>query len=138
MEEKKPTNQDKIVLLCSFEQPDVAYKYEEVLKAAEIPCYIRNDITSRILGSFVPVGGARLEVFEYDIERAFKAIEESGLPIPDSDEEFQHYKLQRWVNHTGLFKNKPLETRITYILILLGIVLLLLAAISFLIINLPA
>jgi hypothetical protein len=71
-------DKEKIVVIARFTYPANAHVLVSLLQEAGIECYLRNEFSAQILGGYVDIGGAALEVLEGDAERAIEIAKESG------------------------------------------------------------
>ncbi len=122
---------DKMVEIARFTYPSEARTLMALLESEDIPCYLRNELTTQLMAGYVDVGGARVEILESDVERAMQVMEEGGYLIPGEEEEAEQLpQVTNWTRHIPFLKNAPLEKQIIGFLILLAILLGLIIALG--------
>jgi len=78
--------EEKIVILQSFDNPVEANIVRAKLESFDIPCFLTDEHFTGLNPSFNPMtGGVKLRVFEKDVERAMAILQEENL-IPVDEE----------------------------------------------------
>lgn len=76
----------RFVEVARFNYPADAQILMSILRSEHIECYLRNEISSQVMGGMVDIGGARVEIAEEDVQRALDIMQASGYKIPDENE----------------------------------------------------
>lgn len=117
-------NTEKMVEIARFTYPAEAQALVTLLKAEGIDCYIRNEISSRIMAGYVDIGGARVELLESSVPRALGIMKDNGYEIPDEDEQPETIqKVSGLAGRIPFLKNLPLEKQIFYVLLIIALFL---------------
>lgn len=111
---------DKIVEIANFQQPEQAELLANLLKAEGIECYVRNEVSSRVLRGYVDIG-ARVEVLENDVPQALEIMENAGYVLPDKELEIEYEK-----GNTELARRIPLLRNFSFekqLIIIIGLII---------------
>jgi len=81
--EQSLMEQERIVEIANFRQTDKAEMLASVLRAEGIECYVRNGISSNILGDGAVDIGAKVELLESMAPRALEIMKAYDYPLPD-------------------------------------------------------
>jgi len=120
---------DKIIEIANFQQPEKAELLASLLKAEGIECYVRNEVSSRVLRGYADIG-ARVEVLENDVPQALAIMENAGYPLPDKDMEIEYEE-----GDTGLARRIPVLRNFSFekqLIIIIGLIIGLVALIIYL------
>jgi hypothetical protein len=110
---------EKMVEIANFQRAIDAEILVSLLKSAGIACYVRNEVSNRILAG-VDIG-ARVELLENDVPRALEIMKANGYLLPDGEEWTENTG-----SHTGLaryipfLRNFSLEKQIVILIVLTG------------------
>lgn len=119
--------EDKIVEIARFTYPAEAQTLMALLKSEGIECYLRNEFSSQVMGGYVDIGGARIEILERDVPLALQIMEEGGYDIPREDEiPEQIQAVSGWTRHIPFLRSYTLEKQIILLFILIAVCLALL------------
>ena len=115
---------DNIVEIARFQNPAEAQILLSLLRAEGIECNLRNEFTSQIMGGYVDVGGAIVEVLEADVPRALDILKEGGYEIYNSNTENARpiNWLTSFTNKIPIVKNLSQEVRIIVLLVAVALV----------------
>lgn len=115
---------DNMVEIARFQYPADAQTLMSLLRSEGIECYLRNEISSQIMGGYVDIGGARVEILESDVPRALQIMEEGGYDIPKENEEPEQIKaVAGWTRHIPFLRSYPLEKQIIILFAIIAIFL---------------
>lgn len=115
---------DNMVEIARFQYPADAQTLMSLLRSEGIECYLRNEISSQIMGGYVDIGGARVEILESDVPRAMLIMEEGGYAIPKENEEPEQIKtVAGWTRHIPFLRSYPLEKQIIILFAIIAIFL---------------
>lgn len=115
---------DKMVEIARFQYPAEAQVLMSLLRAENIECYLRNEISSQIMAGYVDIGGARVEILESDVARAMEIMQEGGYDIPQENEEPEQVKtVANWASHIPYLRNYSLEKQIMILFIFIALML---------------
>lgn len=118
---------EKMVEIARFTNPDEAQLLVALLKSEGIDCYVRNEISNRIVAGYLDIGGSRVELLEGSVQRALEIMQENGYEIPDENEQSPGLKtVSGLASHIPFLKNFPLEKQIFYFLIFIALFLVVL------------
>ncbi|OJU36804.1 MAG: hypothetical protein BGN96_04325 [Bacteroidales bacterium 45-6] len=115
---------DNIVEIARFQNPAEAQILLSLLRAEGIECNLRNEFTSQIMGGYVDVGGAIVEVLEADVPRALDILKEGGYEIYNSNTENARpiNWLTSFTNKIPIVKNLSQEVRIIVLLVAVALI----------------
>jgi hypothetical protein len=118
------TTTEKMVEIARFPHPTEAQTLMALLKSEDIDCYLRNEHTVLLMGAFVDVGGARVEILESNVDHALEVMQANGYAIPEEGEiPGQMQAVGGWARQIPLLRRLPLEKQILGLFILLAICL---------------
>jgi hypothetical protein len=113
---------DKMVEIARFQYPDDARALVALLKSEGIDCYIRNELSTQVMGGYVDMGGVRVELLESEAPHALELMIANGYEIPDEDEEPEQIKtVAGWARHIPFLRNLSLEKQILFLFILIAV-----------------
>ncbi|MDR0749089.1 MAG: DUF2007 domain-containing protein [Tannerellaceae bacterium] len=113
---------DKMIEIARFQYPDEAWALAALLKSEGIDCYIRNELTSQVMGGYVDMGGVRVELLEGEALHALEIMAVNGYEIPDENEEpGQIRTVAGWARHIPFLRSLPLEKQILFLFILIAV-----------------
>ncbi|GAB6394354.1 MAG: DUF2007 domain-containing protein [Bacteroidales bacterium] len=116
--------EEKMVEIARFQYPAEAHTLMALLKSEGIDCYLRNEYSSQIMGGYVDIGGARVEILEGNVPRALEIMEAGGYEIPGEDEDPEQIRsLAGWTRHIPLLRNLAPEKQILALFILVAVCL---------------
>lgn len=119
---------DKIVEIANFQQPEKAELLASLLRAEGIECYVRNEISSRVLRGYADIG-ARVEILDKDIPSALEIMKNAGYTLPDEEIEAPGKDETGLVRHIPILRNLSLEKQLV---IVIGLILGLIAVMIYL------
>lgn len=115
---------DKIVEIARFTYPAEAQTLMALLRSEGIECYLRNEYSSQVMGGYVDIGGARVEILESDVPRAMEIMREGGYPIPDEDEQAEPVEqVAGWARHIPFLRTYTLEKQILILFVIVAVAL---------------
>lgn len=120
---------EKIVEIANFQQPEKAELLAGLLQAGGIECYIRNEVSSRLLRGYLDVG-ARVEVMEDDVPLALELMQKAGYVLPGDDMQDEYEK-----GNTSLAHRIPILRNLSFekqMILVVGLIIGLLALIIYL------
>ncbi|MDR3141825.1 MAG: DUF2007 domain-containing protein [Tannerellaceae bacterium] len=113
---------DKMVEIARFQYPDEARVLVALLKSEGIDCYIRNELSTQVMGGYVDMGGVRVELLESEASHALEVMAANGYEIPDENEEPEQIKtVAGWARHIPFLRRLPLEKQILFLFILIAV-----------------
>lgn len=124
-----------MVLLASFQRNEDAKRVIMALESCDIPCYLRNEYSNNVLGSFVDIGGYRIEIPQSSVPEALAILQASGIALPDETDSTVG-AISRMADRLPILRNKPLENRLWAMLGIIVVALGLLTLILYLLSNL--
>lgn len=115
--------EDKIVEIARFYEPEQAQILESLLKSEGIKCYLRNEYTSQVMYP-ANMGGIRVELLESEVPHAMEVMEANGYEFPKEDEEPEQIQVvSGWARHIPFLRHLPLERQIIVLFILVAVFL---------------
>lgn len=117
---------DKMVEIARFTYPAEAQTLRCLLESEGIQCYLKDELSSQILGSYVDIGGVKVEILEEDLPHALEVMKEGGYPIETEDEPEQLKAISSFSERIPFLKKFPLEKQIMIIFIITAVLLALL------------
>lgn len=117
---------DKMVEIARFQYPAEAQTLRCLLESEGIECYLKDELTSQILGSYVDVGGVKIEILEKNLPRALEVMKEGGYLIETEEEPEPIKAISSFSDHIPFLKKYPLEKQIMIIFIVTAVLLALL------------
>lgn len=118
---------DKMVEIARFQYPAEARTLMALLKSEGIECYLRNEYSTQVMGGYVDVGGARVEILESNVPHALEVMEAGGYDIPTGDEEPEQIRaVAGWARHIPFLRNYSLEKQIVILFVIIAVFLALL------------
>lgn len=118
---------ERMVEIARFQYPAEAQTLMALLKSEGIECYLRNEFSNQLLGGYVDVGGARVEILESDVPHAFEVMEAGGYDIPSEDEQAEQIQtVAGWASRIPFLRNYALEKQIVILFALIAVLLALL------------
>lgn len=119
---------EKMIEIASFQFPAEALTLCSLLESEGVQCYLRDEITSQILGNYVNIGGVKVEILEEDLPRALEIMEAGGY-ISDIEtvEETEPIKaIHSFSEHIPFLRKYTLEKQIIIIFAIVAVLLALL------------
>lgn len=117
---------DKIVEIARFTYPADAQILRSLLESEGIECYLKDELSNQILGSYVDIGGVKVEILEKDIPHALEVMKAGGFPIETDNESEQLKALSSFSDRIPFLRKYPLEKQIMIIFIITAVLLALL------------
>lgn len=117
---------DKIVEIARFTYPADAQILRSLLESEGIECYLKDELSNQILGSYVDIGGVKVEILEKDVPRALEIMEAGGFPVETNNEPEQLKALSSFSDRIPFLRKYPLEKQIMIIFIITAVLLALL------------
>lgn len=117
---------DKIVEITRFTYPADAQILRSLLESEGIECYLKDELSNQILGSYVDIGGVKVEILEKDVPRALEIMEAGGFPVETNNEPEQLKALSSFSDRIPFLRKYPLEKQIMIIFIITAVLLALL------------
>lgn len=116
---------DKMVEIARFSYPADAQTLISLLKSEGIDCYLRNELTTQMMAGYVDVGGARVEILEKDVERAFSVMKDNGFISPENEtgDAEPIEKLSGLAQRIPLIRRLPLEKQLITMLFVIALAL---------------
>jgi hypothetical protein len=113
---------DKMVEIARFQYPEEAQALVALLKSEDIDCYIRNELSTQVMGGYVDMGGVRVELLESEAPHALEVMAANGYDIPDENEEPEQIKtVAGWARHIPFLRSLSLEKQILFLFILIAV-----------------
>jgi hypothetical protein len=113
---------DKMVEIARFRYPDEAQALVALLKSEGIDCYVRNELSTQVMGGCVDMGGVRVELLESEAPHALEVMIANGYEIPDENEEPEQIRtIAGWARHIPFLRILSLERQILFLFILVAI-----------------
>ncbi|MDR1202570.1 MAG: DUF2007 domain-containing protein [Tannerellaceae bacterium] len=113
---------DKMVEIARFQYPAEAQTLIALLKSEGIDCYIRNELSTQVMGGYVDMGGVRVELLESEAPHALEVMVANGYEIPDENEEPEQIKtVVGWARHIPFLRNLSLEKQILFLFIIIAV-----------------
>lgn len=117
---------DKIVEIARFTYPADAQILRSLLESEGIECYLKDELSNQILGSYVDIGGVKVEILEKDVPRALEIMEAGGFPVETNNEPEQLKALSSFSDRIPFLRKYPLEKQIMIVFIVTAVLLALL------------
>jgi len=111
---------DKIVEIANFQQPEKAELLASLLNAEGIECYVRNEVSSRVLRGYADIG-ARVEILEDNVPQALAIMKNARYTTPDEELEIEFEK-----GDTGLVRRIPFLRSFSFekqLIIIIGLII---------------
>lgn len=124
---------DKMVEIARFPYPAEAQTLRSLLESEGVICYLKDELSTQILGGYADIGGVKVEIMEKDLPRALEIMEKGGYPIETEEEPEQLKAISSFAEHIPFLKKLPLEKQIIVILVITAVLLTLLVYFSSLI-----
>lgn len=116
--------EDKMVEIARFQYPAEAQSLMALLKSEGIDCYLRDEYSSQVMGGYVDIGGAKVEILESEVPRALEIMKDSGYEIPDDDETSDTLRtVSGWGSRIPFLRRFPVEKQILLILAAIAVLL---------------
>ena len=77
--------EDKVVEIARFRQFSEAEMLANLIKSEGIECYVRDGISSPVLG-YIDIGGAKVELLKKDARKALEIMKDHYYELPDDAE----------------------------------------------------
>jgi len=123
-EERNVMTTERMVEIARFEYASEASTLMALLRSEGINCYLRNEYTSQLMGGYVDLGGARVEILEGDAARAMEVMEAGGYELPADNEEAQRLqRLAEWTRNLPFVRRLPTEQQVLALFIVLSVCL---------------
>ena len=71
--------EDKMVEIARFTYPADAQTLMALLRSEGIECYLRDELSSQIMGGYADIGGARVEILESEVQHVILKLKEAGF-----------------------------------------------------------
>lgn len=113
---------DKMVAIAQFTYPADAQILISLLKSEGIDCYLRNELTARLLYGYADVGGVYLEILEKDLPEALRIMKNGGYELPSGNVGWAS-DLKKFMDKLPLFKGQKLEKQLLGWIIVLALLL---------------
>lgn len=119
---------DKMIEIASFQFPAEALTLRSLLESEGVQCYLRDELSSQILGSYVNIGGVKVEILEKDLPRALEIMEAGGyLSDIETEENSDSAKaIHSFSGHIPFLRKYTLEKQIIIIFAIVAVLLALL------------
>jgi hypothetical protein len=116
--------EDKMVEIARFTYPADAQTLMALLRSEGIECYLRDELSSQIMGGYADIGGARVEILESEVQHALDVMKEGGYEIPKENEEPEGVQtVSGFAKHIPFLRNYSLEKQIIIILVTVAVLL---------------
>lgn len=92
------------------------------MKSEGIDCYLRNELTARLLYGYADVGGVYLEILEKDLPEALRIMKNGGYELPSGNVGWAS-DLKKFMDKLPLFKGQKLEKQLLGWIIVLALLL---------------
>jgi hypothetical protein len=111
-----------MVEIARFQYPAEARALVALLKSEGIDCYVRNELSTQVMGGYVDMGGVRVELLESEAQHALEVMAANGYEIPGEDEEPEQIKaVAGWARHIPFLRSLSLERQILFLFILIAV-----------------
>lgn len=106
-----------MIEIASFQQVEEAELLAGLLKSEGIACYIRNEVSSRVLRGCV---AARVEILENDVPRALEVIRDSGFFHPEEDTDETAKESTGFIRYIPVVRDLSFGKQIIVLLVVTG------------------
>lgn len=113
---------DKMVVIAQFTYPADAQTLVSLLKSEGIDCYLRNELSARLLYGYADVGGVSLEILEKDLPEALRIMKDGGYELPSGNIDWAS-DLKKFMDKLPLFKGQKLEKQLLGWIIVIALTL---------------
>lgn len=114
---------DNMIEIARFQYPAEAQTLRALLESEGIPCFLKDEFSSQILGTYVDIGGVKLEIREKDLPKAIELMEIGGYPIENGEENGPLQAISNFSERIPFLKRFALEKQIIIIFVIIAVLL---------------